>query len=55
MIIRCLKIAVIITICSWLLWGLCYFLDIDYDIALIEIMLFYLVIDKLQEKIGQDK
>ena len=34
-----LKIAVIITICSWLLWTLCHLFGIDYDIALIELML----------------
>lgn len=52
---RCLKIAVIIIICSWLLWGLCHFLGLSYDITIIEFMLFYLVIDKLQEKIGKEK
>ena len=52
-----LKIAVIITICSWLLWTLCHLFGIDYDIALIELMLIYrnLVIDRVQEKIRNNK
>lgn len=45
-----LKIAVIITICSWLLWTLCHLFGIDYDIALIELMLIYLVIDRVKRK-----
>lgn len=50
-----LKIAVIITICSWLLWTLYHLFGIDYDIALIELMLIYLVIDRVKEKIRNDK
>lgn len=50
-----LKIAVIITICSWLLWTFFHFLGMDYDIALIELMLIYLVIDRVKEKIRNDK
>ena len=49
-----LKIAVIITICSWLLWTLCHLFGIDYDIALIELILIYLVIDRVKEKIRND-
>lgn len=50
-----LKIAVIITICSWILCTICHLFGIDYDIALIELMLFYLVIDRVKEKIRNDK
>lgn len=35
--------------------ALCYFSGCDYNILLIEFMLFYLVINKLSDAIRQDK
>lgn len=45
----------IVVACSFGFQGLCYLMDMNYDIVFIEFMLIYLVIDKLAETIRNDK
>jgi hypothetical protein len=46
---------IIVVSCSFALLVLCYLADKNYDIMFIELMLIYLVINKLSEAIRNDK
>lgn len=46
---------IIVVSCSFVLYGLCYLMNMNYDIVIIEFMLIYLLINKLAEIIRNDK
>lgn len=47
--------AFVVILCGLLVWLLCQFTDMDYDMTFVKFMLIYLLIDKIKQTIKNDK